>query len=151
MKLYSIGLFPFSQIPKNYPFWNSMIRLVKSELSRCNFIQFSKTPVDLIPAVDEVRIDLSLDEIKFEVNKLDLWISVDNFAPHLLYPKKGIVIWGKSDPLIFGYKENKNILKNRKYLRENQFDFWYNEVIDLECWEEPEIIKNEILKELKVV
>lgn len=150
MKSYLIGLFPFSQIPKNYPFINTMIRLVKSELPECKFIQFSKTPVDLIPDVDELKFNLSLDEICYEIQKMDLWIGVDNFAQHLLKGlKKGVVIFGKSDPLIFGYSENINLLKDRKYLRKNQFDFWFNEELDIDCWVEPDTIKDIIVKELR--
>jgi hypothetical protein len=34
------------------------------------------------------------------------------------------VIWGISDPDIFGYDYNTNILKDRKYLRPDPFGTW---------------------------
>jgi hypothetical protein len=42
----------------------------------------------------------------------------------------GCVIWGVSDPNIFGYFYNKNILKNKSYLRNDQFGVWKNEIKD---------------------
>lgn len=38
--------------------------------------------------------------------------------------KKGIVLFAKSDPEIFGYPENINLLKDKKYLRWDQFGPW---------------------------
>jgi hypothetical protein len=61
------------------------------------------------------------------------WIGVDSFFQHFCWDlgKPGIVIWGQSDPNIFGHPENINLLKDRKYLREKQFWLWeqaeYNE------------------------
>ena len=34
------------------------------------------------------------------------------------------MLFGQSDPLIFGHPENINLLKDRKYLREQQFWWW---------------------------
>jgi ADP-heptose:LPS heptosyltransferase len=71
-------------------------------------------------------MDASLDTLGELLSKCETWISVDNFFPHLanLYGKKGIVLWGQSDPNIFGYQYNLNLLKSRSYLREKQFDIW---------------------------
>lgn len=150
MKNYSIILFPFSKIPKNYPYWESMLRILKEELPSLKIIQISKTPADLIYNSDTLLLDLPLKEIIKQVETCDLWISVDNFAQHLLSGiKKGVVIWGKSDPDIFGYKDNINLLKDRKYLRRDQFEFWDKEEINIDCWLEPDIISSIILDCLK--
>jgi hypothetical protein len=54
----------------------------------------------------------------------------------------GVVIWGKSDPLLFGYPENVNLLKDRKYLRARQFYIWDDEPFDPEVFVEPaEVVK----------
>ena len=79
----------------------------------------------------------------------DIWISIDSFVPHLVAYhklKNGIVIWGKSDPLIFGYKENANLLKDRKYLRPDQFRWWRDEVHDPNVFISPERLLQEVEK-----
>ena len=51
------------------------------------------------------------------------WISVDSFFQHFCSYYKipnGIVIFSQSDPNIFGYPGNINILKDRAYLRPDQ-------------------------------
>ena len=75
---------------------------------------------------------------------------MDSFLPHLAQQveKPGVVIWSVSDPEIFGYKNNLNILKDRKYLRGNQFDIWeagsYNPEAFLKAEEVYSVIKGEI-------
>ena len=53
-------------------------------------------------------------------------ISVESFFQHFCWDlkKPGIVIWSQSDPIIFGHKENINLLKDRSYLRKDQFHIW---------------------------
>jgi hypothetical protein len=58
--------------------------------------------------------------------------------------KPGIVLWGQSDPLIFGHPENNNLLKDRKYLREKQFWWWEQCDYNAEAFVRPE----EIIKHL---
>ena len=59
-------------------------------------------------------------------------MGVDNFFQHFAshLEKPGIVIFGKSNPDIFGYKHNINILKDRANLRAKQFDIWEEEVFN---------------------
>jgi ADP-heptose:LPS heptosyltransferase len=76
--------------------------------------------------VDDFRPDLSLDQLKILLFQSKTWISVDSFFQHFAWDlgKPGIVLWGQSDPNIFGHPENINLLKDRKYLREKQFWLW---------------------------
>jgi hypothetical protein len=57
-------------------------------------------------------------------------------AKHL--GKPGIVLWSVSDPEIFGYPENLNLLKDRKYLRKDQFAVWEAVTLDPETFVGPE-------------
>ena len=85
--------------------------------------------------VKEVKGILTEQEIIDLVNWSDIWIGTDSFLQHLVayYKlKKGIVIWSKSDPDIFGYPDNINLLKDRKYLRVNQFRSWTDTWNDIE-------------------
>jgi ADP-heptose:LPS heptosyltransferase len=110
--------------PKNYPHWPEVVEDLKNDYE---IIQIGVTGEKKL--VDDFRINLTLKalgELLLDP-KCYSWISVDNFLPHLAHvvgKEPGVVLWGISDPNIFGYKENKNLLKARKYLREHQFGIW---------------------------
>jgi ADP-heptose:LPS heptosyltransferase len=124
--------------PKNYPHWAELLNLLQDE-------GYSITQIGLFnegALVRDFRADLTFKEIKRLLNEVDLFISVDTFLPHLAHTlgKRGIVIFAVSDPNIFGYSENINILKDRKYLREKQFDYWENCEFNPESFVEPEVV-----------
>ena len=124
--------------PKNYPYWKELIKLLSQE----NIIQVGITEEQKL--VDDFRKNLSLDELLLLIKECKYWISVDNFFPHLAHhvKKQGVVLFGYSDPKIFGYQKNLNILKNRSLLRPNQFDTWENCVFNPNIFVKPdEIIK----------
>jgi len=71
-------------------------------------------------------------ELLEKIDWCDVWISIDSFFQHFVSfhnLKPGIVLWGKSDPKIFGYESNKNLYKPDK-LRSNQFLWWREEKND---------------------
>jgi hypothetical protein len=106
--------------PKNYPYWKELISEIKEPI-----IQVGVEGEEQL--VDDFRKNLLLSELKSLVlNECRTWISVDSFFQHFCWDikKYGIVIFGQSDPLIFGHPENKNLLKDRKYLRKEQFWLW---------------------------
>lgn len=76
--------------------------------------------------VDDFRKNLSLSSLKQLVLNCHTWIAVDSFFQHFCWElkKPGIVIFGQSNPKIFGHSENINLLKDEKYLMHNQFLFW---------------------------
>jgi ADP-heptose:LPS heptosyltransferase len=76
--------------------------------------------------VEDYHFDLSLKHLKELTLSCDTWIGIDSFYQHLAWSigKKGIVIFGQSDPNIFGHKENINLLNSRAYLRQWQFQTW---------------------------
>jgi len=121
------------QNPKNYPIkrWVELISILKS--NNIYVIQIGIFGETKIEGVDETMFSLPLLELKKLVESCDTWVSVDNFFHHFgnSIGKPGIVIFGPSDPLIFGHSSNENILKDRKYLKVKQFDIWeaceYNE------------------------
>lgn len=106
--------------PKNYPYWKELITLIDQK----NIVQVGIDGEDQL--VPNFKKNLTLDDLLLMISNCKYWISVDNFFPHLAHhiKKPGVVIWGKSDPNIFGYPENLNILKDRSLLRTNQFDIW---------------------------
>jgi ADP-heptose:LPS heptosyltransferase len=123
--------------PKNYPFWPEVVEVLKDDY---DIIQIGIKEEKQL--VSDFRPNLKLKQIGELL--LDAhchtFISVDNFLPHLahLVGKQGVVLWGISDPNIFGYPEHKNLLKARKYLRENQFGIWDGITYDKNVFVPPE-------------
>jgi ADP-heptose:LPS heptosyltransferase len=105
--------------PKNYPYWKELIGLISEEIVQVGVDGETQL-------VDDFRTNLSLIQLRQLIKECRIWIGVDSFFQHLAWSesKLGIVLWSVSDPLIFGHKENTNLLKDRVYLAENQFLWW---------------------------
>lgn len=108
-----------NQNPKNYPYWKELVSQINEPI-----IQVGVDEEEQL--VDNFQKNLSLYQLKDLVGQCRTWISVDSFFQHFCWDlkKPGIVIFGQSDPLIFGHPENTNILKDRHYLRKEQFWLW---------------------------
>ena len=104
--------------PKDYPYWGELI--------------------DLLGGHDVSFLDkeVAFPELKEMILGCDFWISPDSFFQHFAWSlgKVGVVIFSVTDPLIFGHPENMNILKNRSYLRKNQFIWMDAEVYNPEAF-----------------
>ena len=88
--------------------------------------------------VPDFRAGLSLGRITELVRACATWVSVDSFLPHLAHHVgiPGVVVWSRSDPNLFGYPDNWNLLKSREYLRKNPFGMWEEEEFDSEAFPE---------------
>jgi ADP-heptose:LPS heptosyltransferase len=122
--------------PKDYPYWPQLVKALED---------LGHTVVQIglegeKPLVDTFHKGLTLSEISMLVVESDFWISVDSFLPHLAHHlrKPGIVLWGPSDPRIFGYPENRNLTRGPTYYRKNQFSFWEDCTADPEAFVLPE-------------
>jgi ADP-heptose:LPS heptosyltransferase len=137
--------------PKNFPYWVELVGLLKDK--GFEIIQIGAAKDSLVTGVTDFRQGLKLKEIENLVKECDIWISVDSFLPHLCAYhklKRGIVIFSKSDPKIFGYLNNINLLKNRTYLREQQMWLWEQEEYDKDAFVSAEEVYKAILKELRL-
>ena len=111
--------------PKNYPHWVELVKLMRD--GGHEVIQIGSGKATQIIGTNGFLYNLKMSEIEELIRKVDCWVSVDSFLPHLCAYhklKKGVVLWGQSDPNIFGYSRNTNLLKDRSYLREKQFWIW---------------------------
>jgi ADP-heptose:LPS heptosyltransferase len=111
--------------PKNFPYWKELVALINN--ANIKIVQIGSTKDTVVEGVTDFRQNLSLTQIKNLVEESDTWISIDSFLQHLCayYKlKRGIVIFGQSDPKIFGYTRNLNMLKDSRYLRDKQFWLW---------------------------
>lgn len=110
--------------PKSPPlgWWRTLIGLLDAPV-----VQIGVTGEPQLVA--DFRQNLPLDRIREAVRGCRTWISPDSFLPHLAHHvgKRGVVIWSRSDPRIFGYEENQNVLKSLAYLRKNPFGVWEEE------------------------
>jgi len=127
--------------PKNYPYWKELIAMIDEPI-----IQVGVEGEEQL--VNDFRKNLSMNELCELLKECRTWISCDSFLQHLGWDqgKKGIVLWGPSDPLIFGHPENINLLKDRSYLVKNQFLWWEATEHQNERFVEPHIVL-EYLKE----
>lgn len=105
--------------PKNYPYWEELIAQIDEPI-----IQVGVEGEQQL--VEDFRKNLPISEVRKLINECRIWISCDSFLQHLGWDegKKGIVLWGPSDPLIFGHPENINLLVDRSHLVANQFLWW---------------------------
>ena len=124
--------------PKDYPYWKELIALLEN--ANHSLIQVGVEGEEQLVA--DFRKGLSISELSELIKQCDTWISVDSFGQHLCWDlgKPGIVIFSQSDPNIFGHKENINVLKDRKYLRPNQFWLWTQTTYDIDAYVLPHLI-----------
>lgn len=127
--------------PKNYPYWKEVISKIDEEI-----IQIGVDGEEQL--VDDFRKNLSLYQLATLTTQCKTWISVDSFYQHFCWDlkKPGIVIFGQSDPNIFGHKENINLLKDRKYLRENQFWLWEQADYNKDSFVKPKFVVDALKK-----
>lgn len=128
--------------PKSYPFWPTLVNLLIKD--GYEIIQIGKKGEETIPGVVNINFDLSFKQIEEKISQCRLWISIDNFLQHLVNsmtnPVKGVVIWGVSNPVLFGYQYNTNILKSKGNLRRYQIAPWSEEKQNPEVFLEPDKI-----------
>jgi ADP-heptose:LPS heptosyltransferase len=118
---------------KDFPFWSELLKMIDEHV-----VQVGTTGEKRL--TKDFRKDLPLPELEKLILECKNWVSVDSFLPHMAkhLGKPGIVLWSVSDPEIFGYPENLNLLKDRKYLRKDQFAVWEAVTLDPETFVGPE-------------
>lgn len=122
--------------PKNYPFWGDLISMLRARGDTITQIG-NEQDKRLVPDFTGV---ISYDKMEELVKQCDVWIGCDSFLQHLgwFLGKRGIVLWSKSDPWIFGHPENVNLFVSRTKFRNKQFDMWEEEPYDHSAFVAPE-------------
>lgn len=115
---------------KDYPFWNELIEKLKAYYE-----------------VKEIT-EMPLDDLETFIKSSLTVICCDSFCQHFCWSigKRALVLWGKSDPEIFGHPENINLLKDKKYLRPDPYRWWE----DVPYQPEAFVSHDEVIKSLKV-
>jgi len=152
--VYMILISPYSKLlrngkknPKNYPFWEELIILIKKEFPEHTLVQIGVEGEEKLDCHSFLK-GLPFKELAYWLDQSTTWIAVDSFFPHFAsyVGKKGIAIFGQSDPNVFGCPNNINLLKDRKYLRENMYDFWENAAYRPESFVKPEKVIDALRK-----
>jgi len=127
--------------PKNYPFWEELVSQIKEPILQVGVYGEPQLAPDF-------RKNLTMAELEFQVQHCRCWISVDSFFQHFCWDlnKPGIVLFGQSDPLIFGHPENVNLLKSRSYLREKQFWLWEQAEANDDAFVKPDVVLEALAK-----
>ncbi len=122
---YPANLYNGQPSPKRYPHWPKLVALLTRE--GYEVIQIGINRELRIEGVSEFIADFPFCKLRDLANECATWIAVDNFWQHFVHCERlrgGLVLWGPSDPRIFGYPENVNLLRGRDYLRPNQYQTW---------------------------
>lgn len=130
---------------KNYPYWTELIKLFAADGRFV--VQIGATGEDRLPGVQSMFLGPTPDQLENLLKDARTWVSVDNFLPHMAAAIgiPGVVLFGMSDPEIFGHPENFNILKGREHLRADQFAPWEGQDPEMDAWLTPA----EVLKKMK--
>lgn len=125
---------------KDYPWWNEVIEQL---IPKYEIIQIGRKGEPLLSKIDQFKYDQSPEKLKVLVNECKFWMSVDNFFPHFcntFTKKRGIVLFSMSDPKIFGYEHNINLLKDRYCLRPDQYNIWEAVEFNENLFVKPDIV-----------
>src|SRR4030095_1959806 len=99
--------------PKDYPHAKKLAELWEKEH---NVIQVGGNGDEQV--AKELRRNLSFEQVGELIKGCDTGICVDSYLQHHFWfaGKRAIVLFGISDPIIFGHPENLNLLGDRKFL-----------------------------------
>ncbi len=132
--------------PKDYPWPKELASLLLDQEHDVIQCGAGKEP----QFVDTYLKDLPFNDLRQHLFNVELLVAVDSYLQHLAWfmQKRSLVIFSISDPLIFGHADlHVNMLKDRKYLRANQFDLYYANQFNNDAFPTPEEVLTVIRKE----
>lgn len=127
--------------PKNYPWFKDVIDLLR--VDGHEVVQIGTAGESRIDGVSQFIQGFPLDKLVDVVRGCDSFISVDSFLPHFCWLHRlspGVVIWGQSDPRVWGHPQNANLTKGK--LRQFQFAPWYEAVYDPDVFVSPQEVRD---------
>ncbi len=129
--------------PKDYPWPKELAELLEKDHQ---VIQVGGNGD--VQVAKDARINLPFNEVSRLIQKSDVGIAVDSYLQHHFWylNRRAIVLFGISDPLIFGHPEHMNLLKDRSHLRPKQFDLYYLDQYNPEAFVRPEEVMEVLAK-----
>ena len=121
--------------PKDYPHARQLAELLEKDYE---LVQVGGNGDEQV--AKDFRPNLSFNDLGKLIDASQTGICVDSYLQHYYWyrDRKAIVLFGISDPLIFGHSENLNLLVDRGFLRPNQFDLYYLNQYNPEAFVSPE-------------
>lgn len=136
-----------SPCAKNYPWCRELVELLKA--NGHTLTQIGADGEEKLN-VDQILFNLDFKTLRNLLEVNDTAICVDNFFPHFSnyyeQNKKLIVLFGPSSSDIFGYPTNCNLIKDKRRIRLNQFEYWDKVKQDESQFVKPETILEEVNK-----
>lgn|SRR5574343_140185 len=135
---------------KEYPYFSQLIKLLEKK---------GHTVIQIGSRTDQPITPMFIHNTNWKVletliKNCDFWISIDTFIQHFVKTqnlnKRGIVLWGPSNPKHFGYSDNLNIVKDSKFFRQEQYKWWKDFPPDTKYWFSPNELLNIIQKEFQL-
>ena len=129
--------------PKNWPYFPQLVAELNAQGH--TVVQIGVTGEERVEGVGMFIQGWPLEKLKDL--EWDTFVSVDNFWPHYCYTEKlrgGVVIFGQSDPVIFGHPQNINLLKSRDYLRPWQYAHWWDVPYNEDAFVSPETVMDAV-------
>ena len=127
--------------PKSPPiaWWKQLVNLIQEPIVQIGI----KGELRL---VKDFRCDLSITNLCSLLQECRTFVTIDSFFQHLAWDqnKPGIVIWGQSNPKIYGHDIHTNLLKSTDYLMPDQFLMWELIPYRNDCFVTPQ----EVVKQL---
>ncbi len=125
--------------PKNYPWWPQLIALLPQPIVQVGV----GGEQQLVP---DFRTNLNLQELATLIHTSSFWISCDSFVQHYAWDlgKPGVVLWGPSNPIIYGHPENMNITKGAQFQSADQFLMWHLIENRTDWWYSPDQVVQQI-------
>jgi ADP-heptose:LPS heptosyltransferase len=141
--------------PKNFPYWKEVVALIKQKIPNATIVQVGVSSEAIVDGITYAAHNFSQTQLLELARTCNAWMSVDNFFQHFCAYYKipnGIAIFGQSDPLIFGHSFNTNLLKDRKYLRGDQFLYWWHDSVKYkeEAFVSAETVVETLFKKLNI-
>lgn len=151
-----VAIFPFAannglltgENPKAWPYFKELVEMLIAKGVECH--QFCAN--ESIEYCGTVIRNTPLSKLHAKVSEYDSFVSVDSFYQHMNHcgsKKPGVVIFTVSDPKIYGYPYNINILKGREHLRANQYLLYSDRDLDENAYESPEVVMKAIMSLLE--
>jgi len=128
---------------KNWPYFADLIAL-NPEVEFIEILIPGQVPVEGATPFTGTR-----REIINLLNECSLFISIDSWLQHLAKwntDADGVVIFSRSNPALFGYKEFENVFKSNKYFKASPYEAWGPMDILADAFPTVEQVQNSFVK-----
>ena len=127
---------------KNYPYWNEVLLEIAPVYDITQIVYGSEQWLKGVGYAD----NLSLNHTEHLMRETNMFLCIDTYLQHMghFLGKPGVVIFGPSDPALFGYKDNINLYVDGKYFRPHQYQTWNEWDFNKDAFVLPDVVINAV-------